>query len=58
MTIRLVLKFTVPLLAALLLDRYCELRAKRAQRKEPVAELSRWEGEGGAIVPAAPRVVG
>ncbi len=58
MTIRSVLKFTIPLLAALLLDRYCELRAKRSQGKEPVAEMSRWEGEGGTIVPAEPRVVG
>jgi len=47
---RLLLKSVVPIAAALLLDRYCELRAKRAHKKEKVADLTRWEGEGGAVV--------
>jgi hypothetical protein len=52
--IRMVLRAAVPLMAALLLDRYCELRAKR-QKKEKVTDLTRWEGEGGAVVPSSPR---
>ena len=51
--IRLILKTAIPLVAALLLDRYCELRAKRGQKKEKVRELTRWEGEGGAVVPSS-----
>jgi len=51
--IRMVLRAAVPLMAALLLDRYCELRAKR--QKEKVTDLTRWEGEGGAVVPSSPR---
>lgn len=53
--IRWMLRTMVPLAAALLLDRYCELRAKRMHRKEKVTDLTRWEGEGGAVVPASPR---
>jgi len=52
--IRMVLRTVVPLAAALLLDRYCELRAKRMQKKEKVTDMTRWEGEGGAVVPSSP----
>jgi hypothetical protein len=48
--IRLILKAAMPLAAAVLLDHYCELRAKRVQKKEKVREMARWEGEGGAVV--------
>jgi hypothetical protein len=50
----MVLRTVVPLAAALLLDRYCELRAKR-MHKNKVTDLTRWEGEGGAVVPETPR---
>lgn len=50
--IRLILKAVVPIAAAHLLDRYCDLRAKRVQKKEKVRELASWEGEGGAVVPS------
>ncbi len=50
--IRLILKAVMPLAAAHLLDRYCELRAKRGQKKERVRDLARWEGEGGAGLPS------
>ena len=53
--IRMILKTIVPIAAALLLDRYCELRAKRTHKKEKVTDLTRWEGEGGTVVPASPR---
>jgi hypothetical protein len=51
--IRIVLRAIVPLAAALLLDRYCELRVKRMQKKEKATDLTRWEGEGGAATPAS-----
>ena len=51
--IRSLMKTAVPIVAAWLLDRYCELRAKRVQKKETVKELTRWEGEGGAVVPGS-----
>lgn len=50
----MLLKSMVPVAAAVVLDYYCNLRAKRRQKKEKATELTRWEGEGGAVV-SAPR---
>jgi len=51
---RWILRAIVPLAAALLLDRYCKLSAKRTQRSQSVTDLTRWEGEGGAVAPTSP----
>lgn len=47
--LRTLLKSAVPLLAVYLLDRYLDSRTKQKQRKERSADLTRWEGEGGAV---------
>lgn len=49
--LRTLLKSAVPLLAVYLLDRYLDSRSKRKHRKERTADLTRWEGEGGAVAP-------
>lgn len=46
--LRSLLKSAVPLLAVYLLDRYLDSRAAK-KRKERSADLTRWEGEGGAV---------
>jgi hypothetical protein len=51
---RWILRAIVPLAAALLLDRYCKLSAKRTQRSQSATDLTRWEGEGGAVAPTSP----
>lgn len=49
--LRTLLKSAVPLLAVYLLDRYLDSRSKRKHRKERSADVTRWEGEGGAVAP-------
>jgi hypothetical protein len=52
--LRAFLKSAVPLLAVYLLDRYLDSRTKHKQRKERSADLTRWEGEGGAVTKPRP----
>lgn len=52
--IRFAMKALVPIMAGLLLDRYCAMRARHTHKEERRMDLTRWEGEGGnPVTPAS-----
>ncbi|MGH6623317.1 MAG: hypothetical protein ACREBN_05065 [Burkholderiaceae bacterium] len=55
--IRFLLKATLPLVAAALLDQYCIRRDARRLKKERKEEIGRWEGEGGSPPDVLPPAV-
>ena len=46
---RTLVKLLIPLVAASLLDGYCERRQRRLQRSQRTQEVLRWEDEGGNV---------
>lgn len=55
--IRFLLKATLPIVAATLLDQYCIRRDARRLKRERREEVARWEGEGGSPPDVLPPAV-